>query len=65
MCVTGNVNKSRFDKGYKMALLFNLFMTWFCWKLATAHFEEGNNGVAWLGVALSAANFAAAMDMIF
>ena len=48
-----------------MVLLFNLFMTWFCWKLANEHFEEGNNGVAWLGIALSAANFAAAMDMIF
>lgn len=48
-----------------MGLLFNLFMAWFCWKLATAHFEEGNTGVGWLGVALSACNFAAAMATIF
>lgn len=45
--------------------LLNLFFAWWMWKLAQGHFENGENTIGWIGIAVSAANFANAMTMIF
>ena len=48
-----------------LGLFLNLFFTWWLWQIAEDHFEKGSNFIGWMGIALSAANFAAAMAMIF
>ena len=48
-----------------LGLLLNLFFAWWLWKLAQGHFENGSNVLGWIGLGISAANFAAAMAMIF
>lgn len=44
--------------------LLNLFFTWWMWKLAQDHFEQGNTTAGWIGIALSAANFANALSLV-
>ena len=48
-----------------MIVLFDLFLSWWTWKLAIDFFETGHNKLGWLGIVISAANFASAMTMIF
>lgn len=48
-----------------IGVIVNLFFTWWCWRLGSEHLEAGNNLIGWLGIAISAANFAAAMNLIF
>ena len=53
-------------KDFKMiGFLVNLFFAWFCWRLGSAHLDEGSKFIGWLGIVLSACNFAVAMAMIF
>ena len=47
-----------------MAVLINLFCSWICWKFAKEAFLEERNFVGWLGVVISAANFAAALNQM-
>jgi len=51
-----------------MSVLLNLFFAWLLWKIGSAHLEDKEEGivwVGWLGIALSAMNFASAMASIF
>ena len=48
-----------------MGIAINLFCSWICWKMAKEAFEEERNFVGWVGLVISAANFAAAMNLIF
>ena len=51
-----------------MGVLLNLFFAWFLWKLGSAHLDsedEPNKFIGWLGIAISAMNFASAMATIF
>ena len=48
-----------------MAFFINIFCSWICWKMAKEAFEAENNFLGWLGVVISAANFASALNLIF
>ena len=51
-----------------MSVLVNLFFAWFLWKLGSAHLDDKEDGsafIGWLGIAVSAMNFASAMAEIF
>ncbi len=48
-----------------LGIFLNLFFAWWMWETAKDHFEKGSNFIGWVGVVISAANFAAAMTMIF
>ena len=51
-----------------MSVLLNLFFAWFLWKVGSAHLddkEDGSRLLGWLGIAVSAMNFASAMATIF
>jgi TRAP-type C4-dicarboxylate transport system permease small subunit len=48
-----------------IGLIVDLFLTWWCWKLAEDFFESGHTTLGWMGIVLSAANFASAATIVF
>ena len=47
-----------------MGVFVNLFCSWICWKMAKEAFLEKRNFIGWLGVVISAANFASALNQM-
>lgn len=47
-----------------MGVFVNLFCSWICWKFAKAAFLEERHFVGWLGVVISAMNFASALSQM-
>ena len=66
VCVTGNVNKSRFDKGNTMNfwLILNAIFVILAWKWANEAFAQGHKGLGYFNLAISAMNFAAILTVV-
>lgn len=45
-------------------VLFNIFFSWYSWKIAEQRFSEKDNPAGWMYIALSALNAAAAMAFL-
>ena len=66
VCVTGNVNKSCFDKGLEMSflLILNAIFVVLSWRWAMEAFSRGQTGAGYLQLAISALNFAVILSVV-
>jgi hypothetical protein len=48
-----------------MTVLINVILSWWMWRIATAAFDQDQTALGWIGIALSALNFAVAMAELF
>jgi hypothetical protein len=46
-------------------VIVDLFLSWWTWKLSKDFFESGHDTLGWIGLVISAANFASALALIF